>query len=127
MGRKNKYKADGPLATANIGDLLWRPQSALKPVMAPISDGLSRSNSEDSLADEGEMPSPVGRRPEAQAEGPPVMERTLKTLLEDFRRNIAADITLFKEEIRGALVRLHDSEVTTAAHDAHIANLEQEL
>ncbi|CAH2284228.1 Hypothetical predicted protein [Pelobates cultripes] len=72
----------------------------------------------------------VGRRstekPRAHAEGPPVTERTLKTLLDDLRRNIAADITLF-EEIRGVSGRLHDSEVATAAHEVRIANLEKEL
>ncbi|CAH2247702.1 Hypothetical predicted protein [Pelobates cultripes] len=65
-------------------------------------------------------------KPKAQG-SPPVTEDRLKALLDDLRRHIAAEINSFKEEIHGVSVRLHDTEISTAAHEAHINSLETEL
>ncbi|CAH2325641.1 Hypothetical predicted protein [Pelobates cultripes] len=99
--------------------------------MAPLSDGLSYSSSETSLPDMEELTT-IARRPRADlsakwSEGSRVMEGTLKALLDDLRRNLAADLNSFKEEISGVSRRLHDAEITMAAHETHLNNMEQEI
>ncbi|CAH2319673.1 Hypothetical predicted protein, partial [Pelobates cultripes] len=65
MGQKTKkFKTDKIPTTADIRELLRRPQGATKPVMAPLSDGLSYSSSETSLPDMEELTS-TARRPRA--------------------------------------------------------------
>ncbi|CAH2307269.1 Hypothetical predicted protein [Pelobates cultripes] len=125
MGRKSKkYQTEKHPTTADIGELLWRPQASLRPVMELLSNAPSRSSSEDSLSNL-EMMAETQRagKPKAQ-NNPPVTEDRLKALLDDLRRHIAADINSFKEEINGVSVKLHDTEISTAAHEARINSLE---
>ncbi|CAH2295715.1 Hypothetical predicted protein [Pelobates cultripes] len=112
--KMKKYWADKPPTTADIGDLLWRPQSSTRPVMAPLSDGPSCSFSEMSLPDLRELESLTRRKQAAKLSdrksGAPVTEATIKTLLDELRRNIATDISAFREEISGVSALLHDME-----------------
>ncbi|CAH2247612.1 Hypothetical predicted protein [Pelobates cultripes] len=59
--------------------------------------------------------------------GTSVTEGTLKDLLDKLCRNIAADISAFKEEISGVMARLHETEVTTACHETRLTTLDWEL
>ncbi|CAH2312580.1 Hypothetical predicted protein [Pelobates cultripes] len=128
MGHKSKkYRTEKHPTTVDISELLWRPQASLRPVMAPLSDTPSRSSSKDSLSNlEMMVETQRAGKPKAQS-NPPVTEDRLKALLDDLRRHIAADINSFKEEIHGVSVRLHDTEISTAAHEARINSLESEL
>ncbi|CAH2297300.1 Hypothetical predicted protein [Pelobates cultripes] len=55
MGRRSKkYKPDHPQMTADIGNLLGRPQSLQGPFMVSLLNGISRTSSEESLPVEAE-------------------------------------------------------------------------
>ncbi|CAH2223648.1 Hypothetical predicted protein, partial [Pelobates cultripes] len=132
MGHNSKkYRADRPPSTSDIGCLLWRPQTSTKPVMVPLSDEPSYTSIETSLTDlrelEGKTRGKKADRPPEPATGSLVTEDTLKSLLDELRHNIAADISVFKEEPRRVSVCLHDTEVATAAHESQLTDLEQEL
>ncbi|CAH2277360.1 Hypothetical predicted protein [Pelobates cultripes] len=92
MGSRNKkYKAERPPTTADIGELLSRPQSTGRPEMAPTSDGLS--SGDEISADGDDYDTRVPTRPvppiSAPAAKPPVTEDTLQSLLDKLRLNIA--------------------------------------
>ncbi|CAH2315099.1 Hypothetical predicted protein [Pelobates cultripes] len=129
--KSKKYREDKPQTTADIGDLLWRPQSSTRPVMVPLSDGPSCSSSETSLTDLRELEtltrSKQAYKPSDQKTGVPVTESTLKALLDELRHNIATDISAFREEISRVSSRLHDMEVTTAGHETRLTTLKREL
>ncbi|CAH2306761.1 Hypothetical predicted protein [Pelobates cultripes] len=132
MGRKSKkYKADKQSTTDDIRELLRRLQGMMKPVMAPLSDGLSYSSSETSLPDLEELATIAGKQkadiPTKRSEGSLVMEGTLKALLDNLRRNLAADINSFKEEISGVSRHLNDTEISLAAHESCLNTMEQEI
>ncbi|CAH2252274.1 Hypothetical predicted protein, partial [Pelobates cultripes] len=115
MGRKSKkYRAEKNPTTADIGDLLWRPQSSTRPVMAPASDGPSYSSSEASLTDQRELETLArGKqtgRPTTTGSETPVTETTLKALLDELCRNIATDISAFRDKINGVSACLHNAE-----------------
>ncbi|CAH2321333.1 Hypothetical predicted protein, partial [Pelobates cultripes] len=99
---------------------------------AAIPSGrILRELAKESQADVGESKKPAERQrtatPWITAGGPPVTEGALKSLLDDLRRNIVANIAVFREEINEVLIHLHDTELTTAAHDTQITKLESEL
>ncbi|CAH2301253.1 Hypothetical predicted protein [Pelobates cultripes] len=103
----------------------------MRPEMVTHSDGPYRCSSEASFADIGELELPAIRRnatvsPMKTAEQL-VTEGTLKTLLGDLSRNIAADINAFKKEISGVSVCLHDTELATTVHEIRLTNLDSEL
>ncbi|CAH2247136.1 Hypothetical predicted protein [Pelobates cultripes] len=52
---------------------------------------------------------------------------SVQSLLDELHQNIVADIGQFRVEINGVSARLHNLEVTTAAHETRIAALEQKL
>ncbi|CAH2312214.1 Hypothetical predicted protein [Pelobates cultripes] len=58
---------------------------------------------------------------------PPVTEESLQGMLAELRRNIAADIGQFREEVNGFQARFRNSEHTTEAHETRIATLKQSL
>ncbi|CAH2219825.1 Hypothetical predicted protein [Pelobates cultripes] len=99
--------------------------------MAPASDGPSYSSSEASLTDLRELETLArGKqtgRPTNSGSETPVTETTLKALLDELRRNIATDISAFRDEINGVSARLHNAEVTVAGHETRLTILEQEL
>ncbi|CAH2283260.1 Hypothetical predicted protein [Pelobates cultripes] len=124
MGRRTKkYKAERPPATADIGELLRRPQASGRPEMAPMSNGISSS---DKILADGEdyytnVPTrPVPPKPSPAAK-PPVTEDTLRSLLDELRRNIAT-IGQFREEINGVSARLQHTELNSADHENRIQN-----
>ncbi|CAH2314023.1 Hypothetical predicted protein [Pelobates cultripes] len=89
--------------------------------MAPLSDAPSRTSSEDSLSNLELMAETQRAGKPKTRSSPPVTEDRLKA------RHIVADINSFKEEIHGVSVRLHNTEISTAAHEARINSLENEL
>ncbi|CAH2311643.1 Hypothetical predicted protein [Pelobates cultripes] len=108
MGRKTKkYRADKPPTTADIGSY-GDPRAP-----RGLSWRLSRM---------GHPAIPSDRK-----SWPPVTEAALKALLDEIRRNIAADISTFKEDINRVSARLHETEVATAGHETRLTALEWEL
>ncbi|CAH2312732.1 Hypothetical predicted protein [Pelobates cultripes] len=58
---------------------------------------------------------------------PPVTEETLRDMLGELHRNIAADIGMFHEEISGVSAGLQNTELNTAAQETRLATVEQQL
>ncbi|CAH2221196.1 Hypothetical predicted protein [Pelobates cultripes] len=88
--------------------------------MASLSDRLSYSSSETSIPDMEELAAIARRKradiPAKRSEGSPMMEGTLKALLDDLHSNLEADINSFKEEISGVSRHLHEASHSTEAH-----------
>ncbi|CAH2220600.1 Hypothetical predicted protein [Pelobates cultripes] len=99
--------------------------------MRPLSDGPSCLTSEDSLTNLRGSEQPVTKRraeqPPMQRVSPLVTEAMLKAYFHELCQSITASIAAFKKEINGVSVRLHDTEVTSAAHEVRIASLETEI
>ncbi|CAH2302574.1 Hypothetical predicted protein [Pelobates cultripes] len=99
--------------------------------MAPASDGPSCSSSETSLNDLRELETLARSKqvgtPTNSNSGAPVTETALKALLDELRRNIATDISAFRDKINGVSACLHNAEVTTAGYETRLTILEWEL
>ncbi|CAH2299819.1 Hypothetical predicted protein [Pelobates cultripes] len=126
MGRRNK-KPDKPPSTADIGELLRRPQNFQRPDTAPQLEGLYHSFSETTESEEEDYGTGVVGRPIQSPMKPSLTEEKLKVMLGELRRNIAADIGVFRDEISGVVACLQNAELNTAAQESHLASVEQQI
>ncbi|CAH2252150.1 Hypothetical predicted protein [Pelobates cultripes] len=85
--------------------------------MASLIEEPYHSFREVSLSDEGAYDARALSRPAHLSAKPAVTVEKLRDILDELRRNIAADIGLFREEIRGVSARLQNTEPNTAAQE----------
>ncbi|CAH2296029.1 Hypothetical predicted protein [Pelobates cultripes] len=126
MGRRNKKaKPDRPPSTVDIGDLLRWPQNFQRPEMVPQLEGLYHSFSEATESEEDNYGAGAVSRPTHTH--PSLTEGKLKDMLGELRRNIAANIGVFRDEISRVVARLQNTELTTAAQESRLVSVEQQI
>ncbi|CAH2221490.1 Hypothetical predicted protein [Pelobates cultripes] len=122
-----QISAAKPPSTADIGELLRRPQNFQRPDMAPQLEGLYHSFSETTESEEEDYGTGAVGRPIQSPTKPSLTEEKLKVILGELRRNIAADIGVFRDKISGVVARLQNAELNTAAQESHLELVEQQI
>ncbi|CAH2316199.1 Hypothetical predicted protein [Pelobates cultripes] len=95
--------------------------------MAPQMESRYNSSSEASVSEEGDYGERAMSRPTHSPAKHPITEETPRDMLGELRRNIAADIGKFREEISSVSARLQNTELNAAAQDTRLGTVEQQL